>query len=307
MSELETTTLPSGIVLPKGYLSISQIDTYMRCGLQYFWRYIDGIIIPPTISLVTGSSGHDALEMNFKYKGANRTDAPLEDVLDVFNDSFEEKFAEVEDPTPVSKGNAKDKTVDLITLHHEKMAPAIQPVDEHHVEKKIITDVGGIPMHGFSDVETSTAIIDHKFVGRAKSAADADSSLQLTFYAYAEGKPDVAFNCLVKPKLNKGGTWSPPSVKMVPGARRTQEDFNWLTSVVRFTANAISAGIFMPADPTSWVCSKTYCGYWHKCRGAGKDIAPIIVGVNGFKDTKPAPAPKPKCAPKDAPVFQLEV
>lgn len=290
--------------LPKGYLSISQIETYMKCGLQYYYRYIQGKMTPPGIALVTGSSGHAALEMNFTHKAKTMEDAPVADVLDAFSDSYDQKVIEVEHMNKVAKGKEKDRTTKLIEVHQEIMAPSLMPMDQSSVEGEIRMDIGGVPMLGYYDLETPTALIDHKFVGKAKGTNEANDSLQLTFYSKAKGKPDVAFNCLIKQKESKTThKWSDPRVVMVTGRTRTEADYKWLESVVRFVAAAISAGVFVPAPPDHWACTKRFCGYYDQCRGSGKDVSPTIIALGQSRaDSR---AKKEKIAEKPTAVFEM--
>jgi len=264
-------TLNHGLTLPKGYLSISQIEMFIRCPRSYYYRYIKGIKSPPSIALVTGSSGHAALEMNFRFKAkdAGKQDAPVADVLDAFGTEFDERTKELERPNPLTLSHTKDRTYDLISLHQEQVAPGLVPEDENAIEQELKMEIGGIQMLGFADLITPTAVVDHKFVGKTKSVNEASNSLQLTFYAKATGKDTGAFNCLVKSKQSpKTGKWSAPKVQVVPSAPRTQQDYTWLESVVQGVAHAISSGVFPPTDPTTWMCSEKFCGFWHMCRGA---------------------------------------
>jgi len=279
-------TLPPGIILPKGYLSVSQIETYLKCGIQYYFRYIEGLISPPSIELGTGKAGHAALELNFTHKAVNGADAPLDEVLDHFSDRFEAEMQDVSSQNATYKGAVKDKTTKLIEIHQDKVAPNLVPASPDDIEGKIEMPIAGIPMVGYYDLATQSTVIDHKFVSRTKSKADADNSLQLTFYARATGKKDVAFNCLIKSNKRDSGTWSEPRVNIVSGNPRNAQDFQWLESVVRYVANAISAGIFLPAPPDHWACTKKWCGYYHKCRGAGKDVSPKIIQMSGTRDVK---------------------
>jgi len=259
------------LTLPRGYLSISQIEMYIRCPRSYYFRYIKGIVSPPSIALVTGSSGHAALEMNFRYKAndPNRMDAPVSDVMDAFSDEFDVRSKELDRGTPLSLSNEKDRTYGLLQKHQEEIAPSLVPESADSVEQELKMEIGGIQMLGYADLVTTDSVVDHKFVGKVKSAADANNSLQLTFYAKATGKDQGAFNCLVKSKLSpKAGRWSVPKVQIVPGAVRTDLDYAWLENVVKSIAISISAGVFPPTDPCSWACSEKFCGFWHMCRGA---------------------------------------
>ena len=56
------------------HISVSQIKMFLRCPLQYKYRYIDNLKIPPTGSLLLGSSVHSSLEGNYRQKIETKQD-----------------------------------------------------------------------------------------------------------------------------------------------------------------------------------------------------------------------------------------
>ena len=55
-------------MLPKPYLSPSQINMYLRCPAAYKYRYVDGLILPPKAALTRGKSVHKGQEHNYNQK-----------------------------------------------------------------------------------------------------------------------------------------------------------------------------------------------------------------------------------------------
>jgi hypothetical protein len=281
---------PVRIALPKGYLSISQVNMYLRCGMQYKFRYVDDHKRPPAVAAALGSGGHAALETTHHHIVDHEVPAPTEQLLDCFSDKFTEISQTIEDWEGEEPGLVKDKGIALVRLYNDTVAPTVRPqVDKNHVrgiEKKFETTVAGIPMLGFIDLidanadialshdeleqirsimgpkwvaeDLRTAIADFKFVGKTMAQSMVDGSLQLTMYSLATGIAAVRFDQLVKTKV--------PKVKRAQSIR-TRRDHLWLQRVVREVAEAISKGVFPPCDPTDWVCSEKWCGYWHMCRG----------------------------------------
>lgn len=270
----------SSYQLPKGYLSVSQVQMYLKCGIQYYFAYILGIKSPPNIALATGSSGHEALEANFKFKAVdeNHQDMPTADVVDAFSTAYDKNIKNVpaKQRPKTEVGSNKDRTIKLIEHHQKVMAPKLTPVDENSIEYEFKEVIGGVPMLGFVDLKIPTGIVDHKFVGKAKSVYEANDDLQLTLYSRVEGGTPM-FNCLVKSKQLKSGNWSEPRTVLVPGKKRTQQQIDWFEQTLQYVAEAISSGTFIPANPTDWWCSDKFCGFWHMCRGAKKDKFPSII------------------------------
>jgi hypothetical protein len=281
---------PSRLALPKTYLSISQVNMYLRCAKQYKFRYVDDHMRPPGVAMALGSGGHAALEVTHHHLVDHDTPAPTEQLLDCFSDKFKEISQTIEDWEEEKPGLLKDKGIALVRLYNEQMAPHVRPqVDDKRVrgiEKKFEVTVSGVPMLGYIDLidgnsemafsheevlaiqatmgpkwipeELRTSIADFKFVGKTMPQATVDGSLQLTMYSLATGIAAVRFDQMIKTKV--------PKVKRATSIR-TRQDHAWLKRIVRDVAEAISKGVFPPTDPTDWVCSAKWCGYWHMCRG----------------------------------------
>jgi hypothetical protein len=279
---------PSRIVLPKAYLSISQVNMYLRCPKQYEFRYVEDHKRPPAVPMALGSSGHAALETTHHHIVDHDKPAPTQQLLDCFSDKWTELSALVEDWEGAKPGPIKDTGIALVRIYNETLAPTVKPqVDAQKVrgiEKKFEIDVAGVPMLGyidlidtnasiaFSDEELAlmkasgqtvpedlrSAVVDFKFKGKSMAQAEVDGSLQMTLYSLATGIYAIRFEQLLKTKV--------PKVKRAT-AVRTKADHLWLQRIVRDVAQAITKGVFPPCDPTAWVCSPKWCGYWRMCRG----------------------------------------
>ena len=267
---LDESALESSVLeLPRGYLSVSQVNMYIRCGLQYQHRYIDNRVAPPGAALVEGSSMHTSLEVVLSEKKKSGTVAPVSVMLDAWHESWKERKKEVTDwgdkGASLEERGIITRATKFAHLYHDDHLPNIQPLD---VEKRSYTMLGKhrIPVLGYidlidqenTDLINGRVVVDHKVVRSAKTQDSADSDLQLSLYALMENTRSVRFDCFVKSKLAKIKTVS---------SRRTQKDIDWMTRIFDNVAVNISKGIFIPCDPTSWACTKKYCGYYNFCRG----------------------------------------
>jgi len=72
----------------KELLSVSKIRMYLRCPLQYYYRYCEGLKVPPDSGLTLGKSVHAGIEANYSQKITSFSDLPLNDVLDVYSTAF---------------------------------------------------------------------------------------------------------------------------------------------------------------------------------------------------------------------------
>lgn len=280
---------PHKLNLPKAYLSISQVNMYLRCPKQYKFRYVDDHKRPPAVPAALGSSGHVALETTHHHIVDYDIPAPTEQLLDCFSDKWAELSALVEDWEDEKPGRVKDAGVALVRLYNEKFAPAVKPQADAEkknrgIEKKFEITVAGVPMLGYIDlIDTNSplafsaaelelmhksgqavpealrsAVVDFKFKAKSMAQSEVDGSLQMTLYSLATGIYAIRFEQLLKTKI--------PVIKRA-SAVRTKADHLWLQRVVRDVADAITKGVFPPTDPTNWSCSPKWCGFWAMCRG----------------------------------------
>jgi ATP-dependent helicase/DNAse subunit B len=73
------------------HLSVTSLRTFMRCALQYYWRYCKGLKIPPVGAIVLGKSVHKGLEENFRHKQQTKKDLSLPKVLEAYAAFFEQE------------------------------------------------------------------------------------------------------------------------------------------------------------------------------------------------------------------------
>ncbi len=261
----------TNVMLPSGYLSVSQINTYTRCPKQYEFRYIKGVISPPQARMAEGSAIHNALEVAHQERMLSGTTAPIDVLLDAHNDAWKNHKRRVEiwdeeSPEALIRKRARI----FLSEYHKNYLPYIDPLG---VEKRfwsIIKD--NIPIVGFIDLIATDSnprlqrvdapekeVIDYKVIAKKISQGEADGNLQLTMYSHATGIPRVRFDMFIKTKT--------PAVKSI-SAIRTSQDWKWAERVFTDIGHAISTGIFPPTLPTEWTCSKKWCGYYDLCRGS---------------------------------------
>jgi len=242
----------------KKHLSVTQLKMFLRCPLQYKFRYIDGLKIPPPSYITLGKSVHSALEENFRQKIESHRDLPLEQLTDLFSDSWEKKASETlfeEDEKP---GKIKDEGIGLVKVYHREVAPNIQPV---YVEKGfgLLIDNIKYPLIGYIDlVDDNRCIIDHKTAKRSFPKDVVDKDLQLTAYAMAyrqmTGREEsgVRFNVAVRTKE--------PKIQPL-SSTRSQKDIYRFLRVLEHVSKAMETGIFYPNE--GYQCAA--CGYREQC------------------------------------------
>lgn len=249
-------------LLPTGHLSASQIKMYLRCQMQFYWRYIMDIVRPPKAVMVEGSALHKALEHALGEKMLGNQVLPSF-MKDAWRQRWTQQEVEIEDWEGESKSTAyqqiEDRGMKFIEMYHDHFLPQIQP---QAVEKdfQLIVGQSRTPIIGFIDLVDGAGlgtVVDHKVVSISKSETEVQGDLQLTLYSMATGMNNVRFDCFVKTK-------SPKILKLA--STRTLDDYRWTSLLVDRVVQGIHSGNFIPCAPGSYTCSKKQCGYFDLCR-----------------------------------------
>lgn len=195
------------------HLSYSQLAMYLRCSMQYYFRYVVGLKEQPKVSLSIGKGGHAALEWNTKAKLQTGIDRPAAEVVQKASDMMDHYMSEMP-PTEYEKdvepGQLKDKQLAATQIYMLRDAPGITPIGaeiEHNLDinkylpesvaerlKGPIRPINLHIDHMYADTTTrfvadpgltAVGIEDYKYVTRKKTQAEANLSPQLTTYAAA--------------------------------------------------------------------------------------------------------------------------
>lgn len=251
------------------HLSVSQLDMLSRCGQQWAYRYLDGLIMPPGFALLKGKAVHAAAEANFRQKLTSRVDLPRNDIRDIAVASFESEctagYALDEESGVSPRGQidaAKDETAALGDAHAALQAPAYQPV---LVEARFRINLPGpTDLVGVIDLASEAGeVVDFKNVSKAISQADADNSMQLTAYAAAlpvlTGSPATAI------KLDSLVARKSGIDRHELFTARGSGDFAALAARVNAANSVIESGTFMPAVSGGFGSPCSWCGYRRIC------------------------------------------
>ena len=253
-------------------ISKSSLLMFLRCPAQFERRYINEEIIPPGISARRGGAIHKAAQINHEQKLTSREDLPVGDLQDAARDYYVQTVKERGVFIPKERLSEKtallneglNTSIRLTQLYREEVAPTIQPV---LVEEKMEIDVGmALPITGILDVYTEDKRLpDFKSADKSPAKGVADKSLELTFYAglvadkTGEWPEEVSLDYLVNNKTPKYDQQK---------SKRGPVDWANLLLRVQLMIRQVQTGLFPPCDPSSWICSPTWCGYWQTCKYA---------------------------------------
>jgi len=257
---------------PRDHYSVSQLTTYLRCPLSYYYQYDLGISWKTTPSAVAfGKTMHDAIAQ------VNRSlmDIPMsqDDAEDVFTQLWSHTVA-TDDSIGWKRtdeaGKLLTKGVGLIRLYVEEYKdarpvavelpwrlPILDPASGLFIESR---DAVGIIDALFQSAEGGHNLVEVKTSSRSLSCGDAENNLQLTLYSYAhnmlygEKESDISLVVLVKtqePKLQLLHT------------KRCAADYTRLISLMEKVIMCIDKGIYYP-NPEPRICCT--CSYKEECK-----------------------------------------
>lgn len=244
---------------------------FLRCQLQFQYRYLDGQIRPPGVALLVGSTVHKAAEVNLLAKRDNGAQLAHEDVADLASMEFDRQWSaapeidlddeERDRGATAVKGDAKDQSVKLAVLHAVELAPKLAPL---HVERSVRVAIPGIrnELEGTFDLQTRDGKLhDLKTSGKKLGVDAITDSVQMRLYSVlaeiADGKAPTK---LALDVVQKNKT---PLAYIVESP--TFASSKPIMELIARVERVIETGIFAPAEPTSWVCGKSYCGWWDTC------------------------------------------
>jgi len=164
-------------------LSVSAVDTYERCGLQFKLERDWRLSSKPAAAMQYGAAIHRVLKTYFDSVNLGRPKTDNE-LIELFRlDLIEAKIQEAYQHELYEKQGV-DQLRDFLTS-----ARALPPAQVLHTEQSFEIRVGVTSVVGRIDridrrPDGSVAIVDYK-TGKARDQEDADESLQLSLYAIA--------------------------------------------------------------------------------------------------------------------------
>lgn len=246
------------------HLSPSSMSMFLRCSLQWYFRYVEGIKSPPSGALLVGGSVHEAQAARLTARLNQEQELSDADTVDLAVMSFEKRMdaEEVALNEGETEAALRDETAALTATLTADVLPDIKAPDLVAVESRRDLQIEGrdVALTVIPDVEELLRIRDLKV---AKRAPDPTEELQPAAYAYAVAQETGAiplFQYDVIKKLKTGAKVD--RVEYQP----TAADIAFFWRVFDGITDAIAAGAFVPR-PVGWHCTERFCGYWKICRG----------------------------------------
>ena len=256
----------------ENHLSVSAINTYLRCPSAYFYRYI--LQIQETFrpgALAFGTAIHVALAYFYSALMKGEDEPPVEKLASVFTDSWKEQLR---GDLPVllngkqTYDDLQDMGVAMLTCFHQEVPRPHRVVG---VEEPFCIEVchpssdepvGGERLVGVFDAviqneDDSYTILEHKTAARRYSKTRLEHDLQVTAYHHAArfmglGNAVVTLQVLLKSDMSALELHTP---------RRSNRDIMDYQRIASGVHAAIDAGAFYPVQEFS--C--TWCSHASSC------------------------------------------
>ena len=244
--------------MKKNHLSITQIKMFLRCPLQYFFRYKQGIKIPPNSSMTIGRVIHQTIEDLYKKK-IETQEMTEEEIKERFSCHWAVESKETQFKRDETSGELKDEGIKLISKYVEDIAPTVKPKE---LERKFELRFENVPytLVGIIDlIEQNGTIVDHKCSKRSPNQGEIDRDIQLSAYQigyksmYGKDPKGLRYDYVVRNKV-------PKTVQCT--TERTPEALNRFLKLVGHVSRAIENEIYYPNQ--SMMCS--CCGYKDLCK-----------------------------------------
>lgn len=239
----------------------SSIGMFLKCPRQYMYRYLMNLVLPPKSALTLGRAVDSAVTHNFTQKIETEKDLKVTDVLDVYSSTFdkEAKDTEWEGEDP---GEQKDLGYKMLNVYHEVAAPKIQPAtvqDAFRIEFEEFAFGGTLDLtdkqNFVRDTKTSKTNYDENAVSDSIQATMYDFAFETKYGKKPRG---FKFDVITKHKI--------PRYQEVSGQVSNGQRDRLFESVNIMHAE-IKDGRFQYAPEGAWWCSKSWCGYWDRCKG----------------------------------------
>lgn len=239
------------------YISVSRIGTFMRCELQYYLSYVQGIKIPPNGAMVTGSGTHKGIQRIYEDKKESGR-FNLNECKDIAADYV--RTVDCDWTYAQEKYDSIDKAVAFVTGYGVSEHPDnVRQEDIVGVENKLEikfshSGTGEFLLMGYPDLILKDKVIDFKTSSRKVSAPTVMHRFQLSAYSlYLENiKPHL--QAMWYMKKAKTALCADYPVKTFRKKELTEILVNFWNRLNDPHTRFIPSGFNHP-----WACD--YCGY----------------------------------------------
>jgi len=259
-------------VVPR-YYSHTQLSLFQKCPMAYKYRYVDGRKqAPPSASLHVGKKAHDTLAYNNLFKIKTGRDLKARDFIGRLEDVWKDGIKDIDwKSEKETAGAAKDSTIRMLQVYHERRAPAIKPLAAERAFLVYVPFICETPLFGYIDLEEAACVADYKTSGSSpySTITPADHvkhNVQLSIYAMA--KYVIERKLVKKAKLEYLVRTRTPDVVPLIGTK-TVEDLQRVAYLISSIDRCIKSGDFYP-NTEAKMHTPNACGFWDHCHSSAR-------------------------------------
>lgn len=255
--------------MPPFEISATKIDKYLNCSESYRRKYVEKDAEFSNPSLLTGNLFHE-MAMKGNLEKMNRRYPTEEFLRSIIEEKFERDKKKAFFPGTEEKEieRAKEHAIALIPVFLENNKD-IEPVMVETFQKIELTENFTLVLK-IDVLDKNGVIHDYKVSSKRKSQGDVDKNTGLTFYALAYREmfgmapAGLEFQNYIVRTTEKREELKTDFQTLKTD--RTIIDIDILLAKCEAIIEAIDKKVFLPASPSSYVCSKDFCSYFRDCR-----------------------------------------
>lgn len=257
---------PATFNFPVNYLSFSQLDSFEICPLQYKYKYLIRLPIPPSPAQTMGIVLHRTLKEFYQKQATSKEKLSQKEIEKTFEENWSSSGFKTKGHEKEAKEGAKKMLVNYYQKEiKNKSLPKIAALEQpFSFPLAPELRVGGIIDRADILDDNKIEIIDYKTGGRVPDQKAADGNDQLTLYALAASTiTDFKFNRPVE-KIILSLYFLNEGIKV--SSQRNRKQLQELKEKIIKTAKEIEKTSFPPRPGTPFPCNfcefKLLCQAW---------------------------------------------
>tara|TARA_R110002012_G_scaffold70690_3_gene181800 strand:- start:142 stop:888 length:747 start_codon:yes stop_codon:yes gene_type:complete len=245
--------------MTKPHISQSQVNKYLKCGLQYKYHYIDKKKKPSNGYMLRGSAIDNSANVHFQNKIEGGKGVSSSQFVDYAVNYHDENSEDIEFDIP--KNKSRDAVSELSAVYYEGFGTMEPSSVQLKLEQKYDDDLDFI---GYADMwfPDKSLVLDNKVWMRDKRAnPDLTKDIQMVKYAEILGAKQVGLSVVTY--VNRV-----PKVKLII-QDITQKHIEVVKRRIDKAVEGIRKEVYTPPDQSVWWCSEKWCQHWDECDFGG--------------------------------------
>ena len=245
--------------MTKPHISQSQVNKYLKCGLQYKYHYVDKVKKPSNGYMLRGSAIDNSANVHFQNKIEGGKGVSSSQFVDYAVNYHDENSEDIEFDIP--KDKSRDAVSELSAVYYEGFGTMEPSSVQLKLEQKYDDDLDFI---GYADLwlPDKSLVLDNKVWMRDKRAnPDLTKDIQMVKYAEILGAKQVGLSVVTY--VNRV-----PKVKLII-QDITQKHIEVVKRRIDKAVEGIRKEVYTPPDHSVWWCSEKWCQHWDECDFGG--------------------------------------